>query len=67
MPCLAMQNVLETHGTIQDYFRVHNPMPGAEFGIDPRAMDTYVKSCAGYCVITYVLGIGDRHLENLMV
>jgi len=30
-------------------------------------METYVKSCAGYCVITYLLGVGDRHMDNLLL
>ena len=52
----------------KDYFtrwlREHNP-PAAEGGSDEaweRTRDIFVRSCAGYCVATHVLGIGGTIL-----
>jgi phosphatidylinositol kinase/protein kinase (PI-3 family) len=52
---------------VQDYLRSVAYDADAPYLIRKDVMDTYVKSCAGYSVITYILGVGDRHLDNLLL
>jgi phosphatidylinositol 3-kinase len=54
-------------GSILAYLRANNPDDSEPLGVRKETMDIYIKSCAGYCVITYLLGVGDRHLENLLL
>eukprot|EP01100_Stratorugosa_tubuloviscum_P003220 TRINITY_DN1767_c3_g1_i2.p1 TRINITY_DN1767_c3_g1~~TRINITY_DN1767_c3_g1_i2.p1 ORF type:complete len:297 (-),score=122.69 TRINITY_DN1767_c3_g1_i2:169-1059(-) len=48
--------------TLKKWIMKHNPDEQFQ-----RAQETFLLSCAGYCVATYVLGIGDRHNDNIMV
>ncbi|XP_046966476.1 phosphatidylinositol 3-kinase catalytic subunit type 3 [Vanessa cardui] len=64
---VTVAEALAAEGSIQNFLRKHAGCPGAPYGIKPETMDTYIRSCAGYCVITYLLGVGDRHLDNLLL
>jgi|TARA_B110000285_G_C15127245_1_gene621086 phosphatidylinositol 3-kinase len=53
------------HKTIERFLK-SNAIPGDDEDYE-RILNNYIVSCAGYCTATYLLGIGDRHLENLMI
>ncbi|XP_012268882.2 phosphatidylinositol 3-kinase catalytic subunit type 3 [Athalia rosae] len=63
----TVAEVLASEGSILSFFRKHHPSETGPYGISSDVMDTYVRSCAGYCIITYLLGVGDRHLDNLLL
>ncbi|KAG0664479.1 Phosphatidylinositol (PI) 3-kinase [Maudiozyma exigua] len=67
IPNDTMTNILSKYHGILGFLRRHNPSQTNKLGVEESVMDTFVKSCAGYCVITYILGVGDRHLDNLLI
>lgn len=63
----TVAEVLQVDGTILNFLRKHNPSDCATYGISSEVIENYIKSIAGYSVITYILGVGDRHLDNLLL
>uniref|UniRef100_H2Y5F5 phosphatidylinositol-4,5-bisphosphate 3-kinase n=1 Tax=Ciona savignyi TaxID=51511 RepID=H2Y5F5_CIOSA len=50
-------------GTLHQWLKDHNP---GEKQYN-KAIHNFTRSCAGYCVATLVLGIADRHNDNIMI
>ncbi|KAJ5609624.1 Phosphatidylinositol 3-kinase [Penicillium herquei] len=67
IPSTSLSAASSQYKSILAYLKENNPDETEPLGVRKETMDTYIKSCAGYCVITYILGVGDRHLENLLL
>ncbi|CAK5265470.1 unnamed protein product [Mycena citricolor] len=55
IPSKTIAAIVSEHGNLLNYLRAHNPDAGS------------VVAVTGYCVVTYLLGVGDRHLDNLLL
>nr|AWV66672.1 phosphatidylinositol 3-kinase catalytic subunit type 3 isoform X1 [Brachionus koreanus] len=66
---VPVSNILNNseYRSIREFLKKNNPSSTDKYGIKAEAMDNYVKSSAGYIVITYILGIGDRHYDNILI
>lgn len=69
VPSMSLQGIVSKYkgNTVLAYLKYNNPDDKGPLGVRKEALETFIKSCAGYCVITYLLGVGDRHLDNLLL
>ncbi|XP_065324343.1 phosphatidylinositol 4-phosphate 3-kinase C2 domain-containing subunit alpha-like isoform X2 [Gordionus sp. m RMFG-2023] len=69
--CETLRNIQNTQGIsgtfrnqcIYEWLQRHNTQE-LDF---KNAIKYFTRSCAGYCVATYILGICDRHNDNIMI
>lgn len=58
-----LQDIKNSKG-IKNYIEILKSKAGKDSDV---IMENYIDSLACYAVFTYLLGIGDRHLGNLMI
>lgn len=59
--CSTLSKIYQ-EGSISNYLQKHNPTQ-----IVKKIQDVYRNSLAFWTIVTYILGIGDRHFDNIMI
>ena len=54
---------MNDHGSVENYLKANAKDPEDY----ERILNNYISSLAGQCTASYLLGLVDRHLHNLMV
>lgn len=54
------QVLANNNGSILQYFQKVGPSVKHKYNVDQNVMETYIRSCAGFCVISFLLGIGGE-------
>jgi phosphatidylinositol 3-kinase len=60
---MSLSKILRDHKRIDVFFRKNTD----NFKALESCQDRFIKSAAGNTIITYLLGVGDRHLDNIMI
>ncbi|CAI5965258.1 unnamed protein product [Closterium sp. NIES-65] len=59
VPSMPLAQVLAEYRSIERYLHQFHPDAESPYGITPTCLDTFIRSCAGYCV--------TMHLDNLLL
>ncbi|KAG9030421.1 Phosphatidylinositol (PI) 3-kinase [Tulasnella sp. UAMH 9824] len=69
IPSMTVASIVSEYTTVLAYLWEHHRDEGngTTYGVRPEVLDRFVRSCAGYYVLAYILGVGDHRLDNLLV
>lgn len=62
-----LSSIKKSYPTLRHYFAAYASESRSPLGFPKSVLDTFIRSCSGYSVITFLLGVGDRHLDNLLL